>query len=66
MILMILTDVVPEQIETDPDGDVIITKDVESSLDEVEFLCRKSLKIQLDKIQCKDNNNSASEIRLGK
>ena len=41
-------DVVPEQIETEPDDDVIITKVVESSLDEVEFLGRKSIKIESD------------------
>ena len=34
------TEVVPDQIETEPD-DLIIKKVVESSLDEVEFLGRK-------------------------
>ena len=52
------TDVVPEQIETDPDE--------ESSLDEVEFLDRKSMKIESDESQCKDNSNSDSEISLQK
>ena len=54
------TDVVPEQIETGPDDDVIITKVVESSLDEVEFLGRKGMKIE------SDNSNSDSEISLEK
>ena len=39
-------DVVTEQIETEPDDDVIITKVDQSSLDEVEFLGRKSIKIE--------------------
>ena len=60
------TDVVPEQIETEPDDDVIITKVVESSLDEVEFLGRKSIKIESDESQCEDNSNSDSEISLEK
>ena len=52
------TDVVLEQIETDPDE--------ESSLDEVEFLDRKSMKIESDESQCEDNSNSDSEISLQK
>ena len=60
------TDVVPEQIETETDDDVIITKVVESSLFEVEFLGRKSMKIESDESQCKDNSNSDSEISLEK
>ena len=60
------TDVVPEQIETEPDDDVIITKVVESSLDEVEFLGWKSIKIESDESQCEDNSNSDSEISLEK
>ena len=60
------TDVVPEQIETEPDDDVKITKVVESSLDEVEFLGRKSIKIKSDESQCEGNSNSDSEISLEK
>ena len=52
------TDVVPEQIETGPDE--------ESSLDEVEFLDRKNIKIELDESQCEGNSNSDSEISLQK
>ena len=54
------TDVVQGQIETDPDDDVIITKVVESSLDEVEFLDWKSIKIESDESHCEDNSNSDS------
>ena len=60
------TDFVPEQIETDPDDDVIITNVVESSLDEVEFLARKYIKIESDESQSEDNSNSDSEINLEK
>ena len=60
------TNVVPGQIETDPYDDVIITKVVESSLDEGEFLCRKNIKIESDESQCEDNSNSDSEISLEK
>ena len=60
------TDVVPEQIETEPDDDVTITKVVESSLYEMEFLGRKSIKIESDESQCEDNSNSDSEISLEK
>ena len=60
------TDVVPEQIEAEPDDDVIITKVVESSLDEVKFLGRKSIKIESDESQCEDNSNKDSEINLEK
>ena len=49
------TDVVPEQTETDPD-DVIITKVIESSSDEVEFLGRKSMKIKSNESQCEGNS----------
>ena len=59
-------DVEPEQIEIEPNDDVIIAKVVESSLDEVEFLGRKSIKIESDEIQCEDNGNSDSEISLEK
>ena len=59
-------DVVPEQIETEPDDDVIITKVVESSLFDVEFLGWKSMKIESDESQCKGNSNSDSEISLEK
>ena len=36
----------PKQIETDPDVDIIITKMVESSLDEVEVVDWKCMKIE--------------------
>ena len=57
---------VPEKIKTEPDDDVIITKVVEFYLDEVEFLGRKSIKIESDESQCEDNSNSDSEISLEK
>ena len=60
------TDAVPEKIDTDPDDDVIITKVVETSFDEVEIFCRKSIKIESDKSQCEGNIINCSEISLAK
>ena len=60
----ILYDVVLQQSETDLDDDVTITKVVESTLDEVEFLGRKSINLESDESQCEDNSNSDSEISL--
>ena len=44
----------------------MITKVVESSLDEVEFLGRKNIEIESDESQSENNSNSDSEINLEK
>ena len=54
------------QIETDLGDDVTITKVVESTLDKVEFIGWKSIKLESDESQCEDNSNSDSKTGLEK
>ena len=54
------TCVVPKQTETDPDADVVISKTVESSFDEADVLCWKSIKRESDDSLREENINSDS------
>lgn len=58
------TCVVPKQTETDPDADAVISKINESSLDEADVLCWKSIKIEWNESIREENSNSNSETSL--